>query len=120
MRTSRRRWRWVRRLVLYPLLVLTVLVVALVAWVQLTMFRAPDPSTQPLALTGVTALVGPGLNPVANATVLVENGVVSRSGRATGCRFRRGRVSSGWPGARCYPGSPTPTCIWACRVEPVR
>lgn len=80
MRTSRRRWRWVRRLVLYPLLVLTVLVVALVAWVQLTMFRAPDPSTQPLALTGVTALVGPGLNPVANATVLVENGVVSQVG----------------------------------------
>ncbi|MGH3938815.1 MAG: amidohydrolase family protein [Pseudonocardiaceae bacterium] len=49
---SRRLWRWLRRLVLYPF----------------------------LALAGATPLVGPGLEPVAGATVLVENGVIIQVG----------------------------------------
>ncbi|GAA1181042.1 amidohydrolase family protein [Ornithinimicrobium humiphilum] len=71
-----------RRLVLYPLLALILVVAGTVAWVQATIYRAPDPETRPLALTGATVLVGPDLEPLTGATVLVRGGRVAQVGPA--------------------------------------
>ena len=76
--TSRR--RWLRRLVLYPFLVLALAVAGAVTFYEMTLYR-PTPAHQGvLALTGSTVLAGPELKPMANATVLVENGVITQVG----------------------------------------
>ncbi|MBF6181989.1 amidohydrolase family protein [Nocardia otitidiscaviarum] len=72
--------RGLRRWVLYPLIFLVVaLLVAVVAgyaFYRLTLHKAGPAQSGRLALTGGTVLLGPELNPVANATVIIENGVI--------------------------------------------
>ncbi|MGH3913104.1 MAG: amidohydrolase family protein [Pseudonocardiaceae bacterium] len=77
---SRRLWRWLRRLVLYPFLALVLAIVGGVTFYELTLYRSSPAHDGVLALTGATVLVGPGLEPVAGATVLVEDGVITQVG----------------------------------------
>lgn len=77
---SRRWWRWVRRLVLYPFLAFVLVIAGAVTFYELTLYRPAPAQRGVLALTGATVLVGPGLEPVPGATVLVEDGVIRQVG----------------------------------------
>lgn len=99
-----RTWRWLRRLVLYPLVVLVLAVAALVIWVQSTTFRAGDPMAEPLVLTDVTALVGHDLKPLADAVVVVQDGTVTQVGPAAAVTVPDGAVLESLPGHTVLPG----------------
>lgn len=74
---TRRRWtRWLRRLVLYPVLGLGAVVAGLVVFVSVTRDTPGQPQTGDLALVGATVLVGPDLEPRGATTVLVRDGVI--------------------------------------------
>lgn len=103
-RRGRRVWRWVRRLVVYPVLALVLLIGGATAWVQASMYRAPDPDLSPLVLTGVTALVGPELEPVPDATVLVRDGRVEQVGPAAEVTVPEGARVLDLAGATVLPG----------------
>ncbi len=77
---SRRLWRWLRRLVLYPFLAFVLAVAGGVTFYELTLYRPTPAHNGVLALTGATVLVGPELEPVAGATVLAEDGVITQVG----------------------------------------
>ncbi|MGH3904426.1 MAG: hypothetical protein ACRDTE_09585 [Pseudonocardiaceae bacterium] len=77
---SRRLWRWLRRLVLYPFLVFVLVVAGAVTFYELTLYRPTPAHDGVLAITGATVLVGPELEPVAGATVHVEDGVITQLG----------------------------------------
>lgn len=82
-RTSPRRWtRWLRRLVLYPVLGLLVVVIGLFAFVMATRYPQGPPHDTPLVLTGATVLVGPDLEPQDDTTVIVVEGVIEAVGAA--------------------------------------
>ncbi|MFG1793937.1 amidohydrolase family protein [Nocardia sp. NPDC049149] len=74
------RSRRLRRWVLYPLafcvVILLLSIAAGYAHYRLTLYKASPRQTGRLALTGATVLVGPDLQPRANATILIENGVI--------------------------------------------
>lgn len=67
-------WTWTRRLILYPLLAVAMIIGGGVVWLQATLYRASDPQQGVLALVGATALVGPDLRPVTDATVVIQHG----------------------------------------------
>lgn len=77
---SGRLWRWLRRLVLYPFLALGLVAAGLATFYELTLYRPTPAHDGVLALTAATVLVGPDLQPVAGATVLVEDGVITQAG----------------------------------------
>ncbi len=79
--TSPRRWaRWLRRLALYPVLVLVMVVAALFAYVMATRYPQGTAQQGALALTGATVLVGPDLEPVHDATVMIRDGIIEAVG----------------------------------------
>lgn len=103
--TRRRRvGRWLRRLVLYPLLALGLLLGGTTAWVQATMFRGGDPMTRPLVLTGVTALVGPQLEPLEEATVVVRDGRIAQVGAGADVVVPQDAEVLALPGHTVLPG----------------
>lgn len=76
----RRWWRWVRRLVLYPVLAILLLIVGLAVFVFSTRYTAGPAQEAPLALTGATVLVGTDLEPQDDVTVLVVDGIIDEVG----------------------------------------
>lgn len=102
--TRRRLWRWLRRLVLYPLLALGLGGIAMAVWVEATRFRAGEPMEGPLVLTGVTALVGPELEPLAGATVLVRDGRVADVGTRGDVQVPEGATVLDLAGHTVMPG----------------
>jgi imidazolonepropionase-like amidohydrolase len=70
--------RLLRRLVVYPLATVAMLVAGGVAWYFATLYRAGAPHEGHLALTGATVLVGPDLEPRAGTTVLVRDGRIAQ------------------------------------------
>ena len=75
-----RGWRWTRRLALYPLVVLGLLVAGTWAFYTLTLYRPSEPQLGVLALEGGTVLAGPDLHPLEGATVVIEDGVITDVG----------------------------------------
>lgn len=63
-------------MLLYTLIAVVLLVAAGVAGYQTTLYRAGPPQHGSLALTGATVLAGEDLEPRADTTVLIENGVI--------------------------------------------
>jgi len=72
--------RRVGKVLLYALLAVVVLVTAVVIAHQTTLYRATSPQQGYLALTGATVLAGHDLDPLENATVLIEDGVIVDAG----------------------------------------
>lgn len=75
-----RRWRWLRRLVLYPFLAVVLAVAAALTCYEVTLYRPTAAQHRVLALRAATVLTGTELTPVPGATVLVEDGVITRVG----------------------------------------
>ncbi|MGH4017649.1 MAG: hypothetical protein ACRDT0_00070 [Pseudonocardiaceae bacterium] len=98
---SRPLWRWLRRLVLYPFLAFVLAVAGMVTFYELTLYRPTPAHDGVRALTGATVLVGPLLEPVAGATVLVEDGVITQVG--TDVAVPPAPRPSTWPGTRSCP-----------------
>lgn len=98
-----RRWpRWLRRLLLYPLLV--VLVVGLFVFVMTTRYPQQVPPEMPQALTGATVLVGPDLEPRDDTTVLIRDGIIETVGPAAEVEIPAGAAIVDLRGTTLLPG----------------
>lgn len=64
------------KVLMYVLIAVVILIAGGIVAYQTTLYRATSPHQGNLALTGATVLVGDDLEPQANATVLIEDGVI--------------------------------------------
>lgn len=103
--TAPRRWtRWLRRLVLYPVLVLVTVIGALLAFVVTTRYPQGTAQEGVLALTGATALAGGDLRPVDEATVLIRDGRIEAVGPGSEVEVPPGAETVDLGGTTLLPG----------------
>ncbi|MGH4023989.1 MAG: amidohydrolase family protein [Pseudonocardiaceae bacterium] len=96
------RRQWLRRLVVYPFLAIALIVASAVAFYETTLYRPAPAHRGVLALIGSTVLAGPELEPMANATVLVKDGVITQIG--TGIAVPPGAETIDLAGHTVLPG----------------
>lgn len=97
---TQRRWpRWLRRLLLYP-----VLVVGLFVFAMTTRYPQQVPPETPQALTGATVLVGPDLEPRDDTTVLIRDGIIEKVGPAAEVKIPAGAEIVDLRGTTLLPG----------------
>lgn len=72
--------RLLKRLVLYPLALITAFAVLGSVYYIATLYRAGAPHKGELALTGATVLVGEKLEPLSGTTVLIRDGIIVEVG----------------------------------------